>query len=408
MPPLRQPTPSPTVRPRAVAATAAAAALALAACGAADDSSDAATGDPVAGDAAESGAPSGAADGSHPDVCPSPVVVQTDWNPEAEHGALYEMIGDAPEVDAEAKVVTGPLVAGGEETGVDLEIRVGGPAIGFQSPSAQMYLDPDITLAYVSTDEAARVSADQPTVAVVAPLEINPQIIMWDPETYPDVDGIADLGEAGVRTLYFEGAAYMDYLLGEGILSADQIDGSYSGTPEVFVASGGEVAQQGFATAEPYIYENEVDQWGQPVDFELIHDTGFPVYAAPLAVRAGDLEDLSPCLERLVAIVQQAQVDYVTDPAETNELILRLAEEYDTGWVYSAGVAEFSVAQQLELGIVGNGPNGTLGDFDLDRIQEVLDIVTPIYAEQGTPVAEGLTPEDLVTNEFVDESIGLE
>jgi hypothetical protein len=404
MRPLRQPTPSPTVRPRAVAATAAAAALALAACGAADEGSDAATGDPVAGDAA----PSGAADGSLADVCPSPVVVQTDWNPEAEHGALYEMIGEDPRVDAEAKVVTGPLVAGGEETGIDLEIRVGGPAIGFQSPSAQMYLDPDITMAYVSTDEAARVSADQPTVAVVAPLEINPQIIMWDPETYPDVEGIADLGEAGVRTLYFEGAAYMDYLLGEGVLTADQIDGSYSGTPEVFVASGGEVAQQGFATAEPYIYENEVDQWGQPVDFQLIHDTGFPVYAAPLAVRAGDLEDLSPCLERLVPIVQQAQVDYVTDPAETNELILRLVEEYDTGWVYSAGVAEFSVAQQLELGIVGNGPNGTLGDFDLDRVQEIIDIVTPIYAEQGTPVAEGLTPEDLVTNEFVDESIGLE
>ncbi|MGF1652581.1 MAG: hypothetical protein ACFCUP_04590, partial [Actinomycetales bacterium] len=389
------------------AAAVAAAAAALVACGADDgDTGDEGDSSPAAADG--DGATASAAGGSLAEVCPSPLVIQTDWNPEAEHGALYEMIGDDPQVDAEAKIVTGPLVAGGEETGIDLEIRVGGPAIGFQSPSAQMYLDPDITMAYVSTDEAARVSADQPTVAVVAPLEINPQIIMWDPETYPDVEGIAALGEAGVRTLYFEGAAYMDYLLGEGILAADQVDGSYSGTPEVFVASGGEVAQQGFATAEPYIYENEVTQWAKPVDFELIHDTGFPVYAAPLAVRAGELEDLSPCLERFVPIAQQAQVDYVADPAETNELILRLVEEYDTGWVYSAGVAEFSVAQQLELGIVGNGPDGTLGNFDLDRVQEVLDIVTPLYEEQGTPVAEGLAPEDLVTNEFVDESIGLE
>ncbi|MGF1647783.1 MAG: ABC transporter substrate-binding protein [Kineosporiaceae bacterium] len=396
----------PGARRRALAVTAAAAAAAaLVACGGEtaadgdDDSSPAASDDPAGATAAG---------GSLAGACPSPLVIQTDWNPEAEHGALYEMIGDDPQVDAEAKIVTGPLVAGGEETGIDLEIRVGGPAIGFQSPSAQMYLDPDITMAYVSTDEAARVSADQPTVAVVAPLEINPQIIMWDPETYPDVEGIADLGEAGVRTLYFEGAAYMDYLVGEGILGADQIDGSYSGTPEVFVASGGEVAQQGFASAEPYVYENEVSQWARPVDFELIHDTGFPVYAAPLAVRAGDLQDLSPCLELVVPIVQQAQVDYVGDPAETNELILRLVEEYDTGWVYSAGVAEFSVAQQVDLGLVGNGPDGTLGDFDLDRVQEVIDIVTPIYAEQGTPVAEGLAPEDLVTNEFIDESIGLE
>lgn len=402
MRPLRHPLP-PRRRAITVTAVAAAGVLVLAACGS-GDGDDAADDEasPVAADAtAEPG-------GSLADVCPSPIVIQTDWNPQSEHGALYAMVGDDPEIDAEAKIVTGPLVAGGEETGVDIEIRVGGPAIGFQAPSAQMYLDTDITMAYVSTDEAARVSADQPTVAVVAPLEINPQIIMWDPATYPDIEGIADLGEAGVRTLYFEGAAYMDYLLGEGILTADQIDGSYSGTPEVFVASGGEVAQQGFASAEPYIYENEVEQWAKPVAFELIHDTGFPIYAAPLAVRAGDLEDLSPCLELFVPIVQQAQVDYVGDPAATNELILALVEAYDTGWVYSSGVAEFSAAQQEDLGLVSNGPDATLGNFDLDRIQEVLDIVTPIYEEQGTPVADGLTPEDLVTNEFIDESIGLE
>ena len=31
-------------------------------------------------------------------------------------------------------------------------------------------------------------------ISVVAPLEINPQIIYWDPETYPDVETLADLG----------------------------------------------------------------------------------------------------------------------------------------------------------------------------------------------------------------------
>jgi hypothetical protein len=82
-------------------------------------------------------------------------------------------------------------------------------------------------------------------------------------------------------------------------------------------------------------------------------------------------------------------------------------EEYDTGWTYSADVAEFSVEQQLELGLVGNGDDETLGNFDLDRVQEVIDIVEPIFAVQGTPVADGLTAEDLVTNEFIDPAIGL-
>ena len=65
-------------------------------------------------------------------VCPDPLVIQTDWFPEAEHGALYEMVGENPTIDADAKIVSGPLVAhGGAETGINIEVRTGGPAIGF-------------------------------------------------------------------------------------------------------------------------------------------------------------------------------------------------------------------------------------------------------------------------------------
>jgi hypothetical protein len=340
--------------------------------------------------------------------CPDTVVIQTDWNPEAEHGGLYQMLGADPTIDGGTKSVSGPLVDGnGDPTGVDLEVRSGGPAIGFQTVQSQMYTDDAITLGYANTDEQARLSVDQPTVAVVAPLEINPQMIMWDPETYPDVTSIADLGTTDARVLYFEGASYMAYLTGAGVLQEDQIDGSYDGSPASFVASEGADAQQGFASAEPYIYENEVDAWGRPVEFQLLDDAGYPIYASALSVRADQLESLSGCLTELVPVIQQAQVDYVGNPGTVNDLILDLVEEYDTGWVYSEGVAEFSVQQQLELGLVGNGGDDTLGNFDLARVQEVLDIVTPIYAEQGTPVAEGTTPETLVTNEFIDPSIGL-
>ncbi|MDH5294993.1 MAG: hypothetical protein OEW91_15055, partial [Acidimicrobiia bacterium] len=120
------------------------------------------------------------------DVCPDPIVIQTDWFPEAEHGAMYQMVGPDYTIDAGLKTVTGSLTSGGEDMGVAIEVRTGGPAIGFQSPSTQMYTDDSITLGYVSTDEAVLGYADTPTIAVVAPLEKNPQIIMWDPETYPD------------------------------------------------------------------------------------------------------------------------------------------------------------------------------------------------------------------------------
>ncbi|MGY1773178.1 ABC transporter substrate-binding protein [Blastococcus sp. SYSU D00813] len=380
-------------------AAAASLALVLSACGSDDGGGDSSA---PAGPSGEVGDTDLAAAG-----CPDTVVIQTDWNPEAEHGGIYQLVGDDHSIDAGGKSVTGTLVdSEGASTGVLVEVRAGGPAIGFQAVSAQMYSDDAITLGYVDTDEAIQLSAEQPTVGVLAQLEKSPQMIMWDPETYPDVDEIADLAGTDATVRYFEGSAYMDYLVGAGILREEQLDGSYDGTPAAFVASDGADAQQGYASAEPYIYENEVDAWGKPVEYQLVHDAGFQVYASSLSVRADQLEGLEGCLTELVPLMQQADLDYITDPTGANELILELVEQYDTGWQYSEGVAEYSATTMEELGISGNGENATHGDFDEARLQTLIEQTTPIFTEQGTPPAEGLTPADIATNEFIDMSIG--
>ena len=344
------------------------------------------------------------------EVCPATVTIQTDWNPEAEHGHLYEMIGADPIVDADNKSVAGPLMAGGEYTGINLEVRSGGPAIGFQTVTAQMYTDADITLGYANTDEQIQLSDEFPTTAVFAPLEKNPQMIMWDPATYPDVTTIAELAtelEAdGGAIKYFGGAAYMEFLMSTGVVPTSIADGSYDGSAGNFVAQAGKDAQQGFASAEPYVYENEISEWDKPVSYELIHDAGYPIYAAAVSVRSAELKELSPCLEQLVPVMQQATVDYFASPDETNTLILDLVDQFDTGWVYSQGVADFSVQAQIDEGLVGNGPDDTVGNFDAARVSEVFDIVSPIFEKLDTPPAAGLTPEGLYTNEFIDTSIG--
>jgi len=342
--------------------------------------------------------------------CPADIKIQTDWNPEAEHGHLYALLGDDYEIDTTNKTVTGPLMASGEYTGVDVTILAGGPAVGFNQPNQQLYADDSIFMAYVGTDEAIAHSVDLPTVGVFQPLEKDPQMIMWDPETYPDVESIADLGEAGATIRVFPGGVYIDYFVGAGVLSADQIDTTYDGTPAVFVSEGGKLAQQGFASAEPYIYENEVPEWGKPVKYQLINDAGFPKYAAMMSVRPDDVDTYADCLKLLVPVLQQAEVDYYTDDAvkdATNALILELVDQYDTGWVYSQGVADYSYETMLSDGIVANGPDDTLGNFDDDRVAELFDLVTPIYDAQGVQIADGLAPTDLYTNEFVDPSIGL-
>lgn len=381
-------------------AAAATLALVLSACGSDDDGGGGSAA--PAGPTGEVGDTDLAAAG-----CPDTVVIQTDWNPEAEHGGIYQLFGDDYSIDAGAKSVTGTLVdSEGASTGVLVEVRAGGPAIGFQAVSAQMYSDDEITLGYVDTDEAIQLSAEQPTVGVLAQLEKSPQMIMWDPETYPDVDEIADLADTDATVRYFEGSAYMDYLVGAGILREEQLDGSYDGTPAAFVAAAGADAQQGYASAEPYIYENEVDAWGKPVEYQLVHDAGFQVYASSLSVRADQLEGLSGCLTELVPLMQQADIDYITDPSGANELILELVEQYDTGWQYSEGVAEYSATTMEELGISGNGEDSTHGNFDEARLQTLIEQTTPIFTDQGTPPAEGLTPQDIATNEFIDMSIG--
>jgi hypothetical protein len=75
--------------------------------------------------------------------------------------------------------------------------------------------------------------------------------------------------------------------------------------------------------------------------------------------------------------------------------------------VYSRGLAEQGVKTMRELGLVGNGPDRALGDFDFDRVQQVLDVVVPIFTAQNKPLEPGLRPEYLVTNDFIDPLIGL-
>ncbi|MCB0063043.1 MAG: hypothetical protein KDE19_13050 [Caldilineaceae bacterium] len=353
--------------------------------------------------ATEAPAEEAAAAGPLAGICPDPVVIQTDWFPEAEHAALYQLLGDAYTVDTDRKAVSGPLLAGGEATGVGVEIRTGGPAIGFQQPIKQMYVEDDITLGYVSTDEAIFGADDTPTIAVMAPLEKNPQIIMWDPATYPDVETIADLGEAGVVVNVFAGGTFIDVFVSEGVLSADQVDPSYDGSPARWVAENGAIAQQGFASAEPYTYENEIDEWGKPVAFQLIHDAGLELYSQALAIRAADLEELRPCLALLIPIIQQAVVDYAAAPEHANAIIVDAVAQYNDFWVYNEGLAEFSVAKQLELGLIGNGPDTTVGNMDLDRVQGVIDQMVAA----GLDINVDLQADTIATNEFIDASIGL-
>ena len=71
-------------------------------------------------------------------------------------------------------------------------------------------------------------------------------------------------------------------------------------------------------------------------------------------------------------------------------------------------MAQYSHDAQLELGLISNGPNDTIGDFDIARVNEVIALLEDIYGPQGLETYDpDVTATDIVTNEFIDPTIGL-
>jgi hypothetical protein len=388
-------------RPRFLLAVALAAALAGGCSG----------GGPAAGEGGQSAAAPAGRDTDLRGVCPATVVVQASWFPQIEHFAAYQLLGRGYTVDAARKRVTGPLVAHGVDTGVRIEIRAGGPAIGFQQVSAQMYADRSITLGMIPLDEAIQNSKHQPVTGVVTPYDVDPLVIMWDPAVHPTFNSIPDIGETDTKVLFFSGErTYMDYLLGTGQLRQSQVDGSYDGSPDRLAASRGAIAVQGFATSEPWKWEHEVPAWGKPLSYQLVADSGYPNYRNLLAIRAGDKSALAGCLRRLVPMIQQATVDFMGRPDPLIRTVLSIVDSTRQAYTDSADRSRHAVDVMREDGLVTNGRTPTIGDFDLGpggRVERLLRIDVPIFTGQRKELKPGLVPTDIATNEFLDPAIGL-
>lgn len=335
------------------------------------------------------------------EVCPSTVVVQTDWYPQAEHGGVYEMLGADYIVDATRGATRGSLQIGGTDTGVDLEIRAGGPFL--ESPVVtEMFLDDTITLGYVGTDVAISRFAETPTLAVFNALTINPQVILWNAETHPTARTIADIAEEVKAISVFGDRPFMRFFVAEGLVPQDKVDGNYKGS---LMLATDDVAHQGFVTSEPHRYAT-LESGSVTVAWQLIHDAGWTSYPQNLAINKLRYDELRPCLERLVPIMQQAQIDFMTEPTRTIATILDVVEQLDTTWTQTIDLANYAVETMESAGIVVNGSTPTFGDFESPRIDEFIGRAVPILREQGLEIPE-ITAGDLATNEFLDPDISL-
>ncbi|HMG43757.1 MAG TPA: hypothetical protein VK611_20665 [Acidimicrobiales bacterium] len=333
-------------------------------------------------------------------ACPETVAVQTGWFPEAEYGPLYQVIGEDGEIDGSAGAYRGEI----GDSGVTFEVRAGGPFLGNTQASAQLYLDDSLTMALIDTDEGIENIEEAPTTAVVSYMQVPPQAIIFDPDTY-DFQEIGDVGESDATVLVFEGSTYQRWLIGAGLIREEQMDGSYTGAPDQFVSSQGEaVLGSGYASLEPYTF-TQLPEWGKALEAMLLYDAGYPIYGSSIAVRTDQLEDDRECLELLVPILQQSIIDYMADPAGVNQVIVDLNTEIGDFWQTTIEQNDYAHDALAGFGTFADGTDGVQGSFDADRMQEILDTVVPVLEETGSDVPDDIAWEDFATNEFLDTSI---
>ncbi len=345
-------------------------------------------------------------------ICPNPFIVQADWLPEADHGFLYQMIGGG---GTESQYTyEGPLGS----TGINLEILSGGPGLGngVSQPSS-LYVGNLVkrvtpTAAFVSLDDVIQYSKQFPTTQVFAEYAKSPQVIMFDPSKYhiTDLAGLKAAIQGGAKVyVQSDTFSFVRWLIGQGIPSSAFI-GGYQGDLAKFVGSGGSLLNQGYATNEIYTLEHLTQAWDKPVGYAYIADMGFPFYQSSITVPTNKLASLTPCLQKLVPIMQHAVADYVHNPTEVDTLLADYNAKGLGAAFWHTPVALNDAAAQIMLRdhLVADTPGVGLGGFDTANVQKVVSELVPIFQKDGVATMNpSVSASDVATNQFIDPSITL-
>lgn len=338
------------------------------------------------------------------EVCPENIDVQLQWQPQSDQAGVIGLLGEDYTIDSEAKSATGSLVYDGGDTGVDITLRSGGAAIGFQPVPDQMYTDTSIDLGLVHEDQMVVAADSQRVIGLTPLLQTNPSILMWDPETHPDWAGIEDIGNSDATVVVSQDQVFPRWLVSEGLLDDDQLDTSYDGAPARF-ASDPSIAQQGFANSEPYRFENEVESWNRPVDYELVRDVGYDTYGANLSIRPDHLDEMSDCLEKLVPMVQETGKNYVESPEATNDLVTEWVNSDNSFNPYTPEQAAASAEVLRDEDIIAPGADGVWGSYDMDKADGSVEMLVEVLNDSGSNLPDDITATDLFDPQYISDDV---
>ena len=114
--------------------------------------------------------------------------------------------------------------------------------------------------------------------------------------------------------------------------------------------------------------------------------------------------ELDGCLQQLVPMMQQAWVDFLNDPEPIMNRMIEINVEHDGFWALSPEVNAAGFDLLSSGGFAENSADGTYCSFDEDRVQELFDILKPLYEDQGTTIADSV--DGLFTNKYCADAPG--
>jgi NitT/TauT family transport system substrate-binding protein len=220
------------------------------------------------------------------------LVFLTNWYAQAEHGGFYQAVAEGTY----------------RKHGLDVEVKMGGPQVNV----VQLLLggQADLVMGY-DLQTIKLVEQGLPVVTVGATFQKDPAVLI----AHPDVKTLADLKS---RTLLIGQASETTFWpwLKARYGFTDSQKRPYAFSVQQFLVDKN-VAQQGYATSEPY----SIEKGGvKPVVF-LLADSGYPPYAQTIVTTRKVLQDKPDLLRRFLQATAEGWRSYLRHPEPGNALI---------------------------------------------------------------------------------------
>lgn len=276
----------------------------------------------------------------------TPVVLQLNWFPEAEHGGFYTALVEKAYA----------------AEGLDVEIRPGGRA----APIASELAAGRVQFAVANAEDVVMFrSQGADIVTVMAACQHHPRCLLV--RTDSGVKSFEDLGKLGMTLQVQQGHAFLEFMRTKGLLTGVK-EVPYTGGVALTVHDP-KMAQQGYVYSEPLLARQE----GAEITTLMLSDIGFDPYSSVLVTTGKIVREQPDLVRRMVAAAVAGWRRYLSDPAATNAYLMRVNSEGVTSEMLAHGVETLR-----DLCLPDGMPPERLGTMTAARWDELLAQMTAL------------------------------